>query len=268
MLAIIESVSEKGDLNIKKGVSLTYVRIFGMKVLKMSILLPDILSDRKKLKRLEYASENLLSENITRVIFHSSFSERNFFFNKNIYEASGRYLFECIAGDAAGKIGGRCAAFFSKRLYPREEQALLKLCARFKSVLVKVEYGGEHICRNMRNRLGLAVIEDPSPAKLLEADVAVLFDEPKSYTVLSDSCVVVAIEASILNMLSYKKSLVSVLPELDNSLTRTMPEGYDKSALLSEALIRGAVDQTKLKIDKLRLGTNGLTVADKVSIIP
>lgn len=268
MLAIIESVSEKGNLDIKKGVSLDYVRIFGMKVLKMSIFLPDILRDRKKLKRLEYAAEKLSSENIRRVIFHNNFSERDFFFKKNIHEASGRYLFECIAGDAAGIIGGRCAAFFSKHLYPREEQALLKLCARFKRVLVKVEYGGEHVCRNMRNRLGLAVIEDPSPVKLLEADVAVFFDEPKKYSVLSDSCVAVAVEASILNMVSYKKCLISVLPDLNNSLTRTMPEGYDRSALLSEALIRGAVDQTRLKIDKLRLGANGLTVADKVSIIP
>lgn len=243
MIALIEN---------GEGDNLVVENILGLKMFRVKLPSENKVKVRKMKKILKETTLALRENEVRRVCYHRQFTKREYFEAHGLIEVNGRRLYENLAAEIAIRSEGRCAAFIADRLLPIEEQNLLRLCESFRYMLIYLKHGCEEICNVLRNSLGIVVTQLQNPQQIQAADVIVCLSAPPWHARLSDKCTLVAADLRDVQCISGGKRAVSVALSMRDNKVKYIPDGYDASAILSEALIHGTVKKDELCLDKIR----------------
>ena len=127
-------------------------------------------------------AEAFRAQGVHDVLFRCDFPYKALFPRESFHEIDSLYLYETFAEQmvmyAAPPCEDATLAIFCRRVYEREEQAIVHLVRRFRRILITVDAGSEAVCRNIRRQLGIAIIENPTSRQLLQADTALFFVAP------------------------------------------------------------------------------------------
>ena len=241
MLALIET-------RVVNKTAIEETTLLGMRCLR--VMLPAGRGRRINAKTLKAAAEALKERGAFRLCFEKGFEHENAFPHGSFTRAGPETYRAAVAGKALKAAGGRCAALFAPQITPVCETALLELCAFFERVMIKLDSGGEQVCRSLERLTGAAAINDPSEKMLLDADAAVFFSRPAEAVKLSEKCAAYSAASRFPDNVCCRRIIERAVPAVRPEAE--ILQRYDEEVILSEALFSGAVKPEELEIVSLK----------------
>jgi len=166
------------------------------------------------------------------------------------------YLYTYLAGDVGAYVAegsGETAVCFFRTVGPMEERALLKLAESFRYLMLSTQRDSAAICRALRQRYGLPVVEDPRPSQVRRADFALLLHPPRRDMTLSERCLAfwpsMRPSCPAVGGVPIRGLFLDVPP----ALVAEIPAGFCPGPILSEAAFRGLIDPGRIKIHGVSL---------------
>ena len=161
------------------------------------------------------------------------------------------YLHLYFAGDVGAHVAdgdGKTAACFFHLVGHLEERAILKLAEHFRYLMIASPRDGEAVCRALRRRYGLPVVESPTASQMRQADFALLSGPvPKGLT-LGENCLSFAPDKRFAGEMPGGRAITELFFQLPEEVAEEIPEGFMPDPLLSEALFCGSLNPEKIKI--------------------
>ena len=161
------------------------------------------------------------------------------------------YLHSYLAGDVGAHVAeraGATAACFFRTVGQLEERALLKLAESFRYLMVSAQRDSAAICRALRRRYGLPVVEDPTPSQVRGADFALLLHPPGRDVTLSGRCLAFRPRAERDWPTPGGIPITGLSLAVPPDLREEIPAGFLPLPILSEAAFRGQIDPSRIKI--------------------
>lgn len=264
MFSLIETVEiskpalSRRVKNSFAGVSGTRVfedSFLGVRYAKTEIEIYDGLTYPQLEKRFLQAGAALKEAGVKDVCFSNGFEHEALFLNEGFARMDSRFLYERLAGDIVKSLGkgdkNKKVAFFSGRVSQHEERALLIICSSFRHIMLDVRQGGDMVCRNIRARMGIAVIENPTEKQLGEADIALFFSKPIGEVVLPPKCTAVTVSGENLKDVSCRRRVTRLRLSLPRELSGELPANFPPEPLVAMGAKLGRVNTNRIKIEAL-----------------
>ena len=170
------------------------------------------------------------------------------------------YLRTYLAGDVGSYVAqqaGATAACFFRTVGQLEERALLKLAESYRYLMVSAQRDSGAICRALRRRYGLPVVEDPTPSQVRQADFALLLHPPGRDVTLSEQCLAFQPLPDVSYSVPGGISVTELSLTVPADITEEIPLGFDTQPILSEAAFRGLIDPGRIKIHSVSIDNAG-----------
>jgi len=215
------------------------------------------LSPRRRQKRLGELDRLLLANGVNKVTFHQSGENLP---GLGMRQMGSDYLHTYLAGDVGAHVAertGATAACFFRTVGQLEERALLKLAESFRYLMVSAGRDSEAICRVLRQRYGLPVIESPTPSQLRGADFALLLHPPGQNMELSGRCLTFQPLAAFAHPVVGGTPITGLSLTVPPDISEEMPTGFCQRPILSEAAFRGQIDPNRIKIHSVSIDKAG-----------
>lgn len=231
------------------GTELTQRPLFGRSALFVRHRVVDGLGLRQRRARAEEPVRLLRAHGVDKVAFSGPGGDAG-----TLRRMDSSYLYTYLAGDVGAYVAERSsstAVCFFRTLGQLEERALLRLAESFRYLMISVQRDSGAICRALRRRFGLPVVEDPTQSQVRHAAFALVFYPPKEGLLLSDRCMLFAPAGGreVVGGLSITELGLELPPELSAEL----PAGFCPQPILSEAAFRGQIDPNQIKIHGLSI---------------
>ncbi|MCL2569138.1 MAG: hypothetical protein FWE12_06885 [Oscillospiraceae bacterium] len=200
--------------------------------------------------------EMLLERGVDKVLF----SEASGVSDVPLRRMDRSYLYTYLAGDVGAHVAersGATAVCFFRTLGQLEERALLKLAGVFRYLMISVQRDSGAICRDLRRRYGLPVVEDPTPNQVKGADFALVLHPPGRDVVFSGRCLLFEPNREMRATEGGRACMGTPITGLDldvpPDLAAEIPAGFRPLPILSEAAFRGQIDPARIKIHGVSL---------------
>ncbi|MDR3209296.1 MAG: hypothetical protein LBT36_01525 [Oscillospiraceae bacterium] len=149
-----------------------------------------------------------------------------------------------VPGGAAYLCGSAGDAETFRRLYLKNRY-----------VLTDMPRGGA-LTREARRAAGVSVLENPSPARILTATLAVFTREPARPVTLGRECVAVAPRAAYLERVAHTRRVYGIAVDFGGDLrVPEPPPCFPRAALLTEAYLRGGVSRREIRLRAIKILT-------------
>lgn len=206
-------------------------------------------------KRFFIAGAALREMGVREVCFSRGFEYEPLLLDDGFVKMDCRFLYESLAGDIV-KILGRedrkkKVAFFANRVSRNEERALVAICSYFRYIMLEIRHDGDYICRNIRRRMGAAVVENPTGKQIAEADIALFFSPTVGKVILPPECTVVTTDGENLKNADCRRIVSGLRLSLPGDVKSGLPENFPKEPLLSQGARLGRVNTRRIKIEAL-----------------
>lgn len=187
-------------------------------------------------QRLRKAVKRLQKLGIRQVILPPDFPWRELLAERGIRPVSALPLRQMLAADwvrweLRGRgipAAGARVAVLAGEMTGAVVRTVTELSLRHRYVLLKVPYGGESLCSQLRREYGVSLLLNPDKGQLRSADIAVIFD-PQTETDLKGSIPI------------YDDSAVIPPLLLPPALEDLMPPDAERTQMLAVLMEAGAV---------------------------
>ena len=161
------------------------------------------------------------------------------------------YLYTHLAGDVGACVAersGATAVCFFRTVGRTEERAILRLADAYRYLMISAQRDSGAICRALRRRYGLPVIEGPTPGQVLDADFALVFHPPGRDVVFSERCLTFQPRAEPVHPVPGGMPITELSLDVPREVTEELPTGFQPEPILSEAALRGWINPDRIKI--------------------
>ena len=169
-----------------------------------------------------------------------------------LQEMSSEYLHTYLAGDVGVHVAersGATAVCFLRSVGQLEERALLQLASSFRYLMLSIRRDGDLVCRTLRRRYGLPVVEAPTPNQVRGADFALVLHPPGQDVTLSKRCLAYAPNTALRRSMSGGVPITGLHLRVPSDVAGEVPAGFRAEPVLSEAAFRGWFDPGRIKIN-------------------
>lgn len=170
------------------------------------------------------------------------------------------YLQSHFAGDVgvyvAQKSGATAYCVFAS-LGAVEERALVKLAEHYRYLMIFAGRDTAMVCRALRRKYGLPVVEDPTRRQVHKADFALLFATPSKDIALASSCLAFSPRGKpvLAGGVQIKKAEFSI----PHAIETQVPPGFSPEPILSECARRSMISTKGIEIRGISLDKGGET---------
>jgi len=174
----------------------------------------------------------------------------------SLREMDSVYLHTVLAGDVGAYVAersGTTAACFFRTIGQIEEQAILRLATAFRYLMISIQRDSEAICRSLRRRYGLPVVEGPTPSQVRNADFALLFHPPERDMMLSERCLTFRPGEDAGHPTPGGMPITGLSLDVPPDVAGELPAGFQAEPILSEAAFRGWIDPNQIKINGISI---------------
>lgn len=255
MLALVEARIEKvpaitrlrrriaGD----KRIFVAQENVLGMRAAVFTIFMTP--RQAEKQRKYDALMEMMNRGGINKVVFKDGFPSESAVTDKGFRMADTVELWERKAAEIAysGAKNRRGALLVTGRFGRRQEETAEKLSGLFRYVAVASDESCAGFCRSLCEKTGISVIERPGREAVLNSGAAVFFPGGGSIR-LSEECLAVCGGRAPDNV----EGGVSYASGASFLFSGSTPEGYPKEAIMSEALLAGAISDKDITVTGVR----------------
>ena len=255
MLALVEARIEKvpaitrlrrriaGD----KRIIVAQENVLGMRAAVFTIFLTP--RQAEKARKYDALLEMMSRGGVNKVVFKDGFPAEAAVTDKGFPMADTLELWERKAAEIAysGAKNRRGALLITGRFGRKQAETAEKLSGLFRYVAVASDESCAGFCRRLCEKTGISVIERPGREAVLGSGAAVFF--PGGGRVrLADGCLAVCGGKAPDNA----EGDVSYACGASFSFSGSTPEGYPKEAIISEALLEGAISDSDITVTAVK----------------
>jgi hypothetical protein len=232
----------------KKYIRAEESEIFGMKSLFLTVSIPCNV-DEKQLRKIKQQTLSVLSRyGVNTVFLHTDFPHPDWF--TGYRRPDGHSFARRLVTTQTLFLSGESVFVYTRRIDSVVSSAIRQYCGRFRYVMVaSPDPGVGEIAHRLSEASGASVIANPTDRRILTANCGAVYDNPHKLIHLSDDCTVVTAEPEYAKMTVGGKPAPSPALSLVDGTPLTVPAGFPRNDVISEAILRGAVKFENIRCD-------------------
>lgn len=207
------------------------------------------LGQRQNLRRRQALLKTLQEKGVSSVLFSQESTGVKL---AELKQADASYLNAHIAGEVgafvAEKAGDTVYCAFAS-LGHLEEQAVLTLASHYRYFMIEAGRDTAFLCRVLRQKYGLPIIEAPSQRQVKQAHFALLWKKPEMH--FGENCLVYTPLMQKVNMGG--RQITDFQLDMPEAYFSEVPKGFALHPVVSENLRRGTILAEKLKVKRILL---------------
>ena len=233
--------------------------VFGRPALFVRHLIPEGLSVRRSAARQRELLRLILQSGVDKLAFSAS-GVKDVLDDFEVSRMDSDYLHMYLAGDVGACVAdrtGTTAALFFRSVGQIEERVILKLAKVFRYLMIHAGRDSMAVCRALRQRYGVPVVELPTARQIFGADFALVCAPLRRDVVFSERCLTFAPSQWLRRLVPGGRSITRLGLDIPQMVLAEIPSGFSPLPILSEAAFRGQVDPGKIKIHSLSIDKAG-----------
>ena len=237
-------------LGREDDIAVRRIAVFGVSALHIMLRLRQNITQPALARKIRNAGKIAAEAGVTSACFPAGFPYKDAFAEIGLTQPNETPFYEAMAAKTAAYLSRDKAAayFFAERRTNAGIDTLIALCENNRHVLADVPPGWARHLHDIKKRLGIAIIENPTAQQLLSAKTAIFMDARRRSTVLSRDCAVYAVNAQALSGIDARRIVTGLTVELPSNIAGDLPAGFPQTPLLAEAIRRRALHPAAIKL--------------------